>query len=172
MVPLATQAPAPVRTGSWAWLPKPLFTAWLLGCVVSLLDSRSLALTRVLPAVVTWSWVPLFEILALGAAWKISPRPMPFARGVDRFCAGNAPWWILLIAFGAGSRLFPVTVWLVFAAATATWCARTDYFFFRRALGSASPWRDLVIERAAAWIPGILLFGGGSLWPGLLEKLK
>ncbi len=165
-------AAAAERAGRWSWLAKPLFTAWLFGCVVSMLDSRGLTLGRVLPAAVTWSWVPLLEILALSAVWKLGPRPIPFRLAVDRFCAGDASWWGLLIAFGALYRLLPESVWVAFAAVVAVWNLWADYSFFRQAVGSASPLRELLVERALAWVPGVLLFGGGSLWPGLIERLK
>jgi hypothetical protein len=171
-----SSAPVPDRAGRWrwmsCWLPRPLFTAWLFGCVVSLLISGSLTLARVVPAAITWSWVPLFEILALAAVWKMSPRPIPFACAVDRFCAGNAPWWLWLIVFGAFWYRFSIAVWLAAAAVVAVWSAILDYRFFRLALASPAPARDLLAERAVAWTPAILLFGGSSLWPGLLERLK
>jgi hypothetical protein len=167
-----SSAPAPERAGGWSWLARPLFTAFLLGCVVSLLASGSLTLARVVPASVTWSWVPLFEILSLAAVWRIGPRPIPFTRAVDLFCAGNAPWWLWLIAFAAFWSLLPARIWLASAAAVAVWSGRTDYRFFRFTLKSASPARDLLAGRVVAWTPGILLFGGASLWPGIVERLK
>jgi hypothetical protein len=172
MYTLAAEARPGTRTSRWIWLPKPLFTAWVLGCVVSLLDSRGLTIGRVLPAALTWSWVPLLEILAFAAVWKLQPRPMPFAIAVDRFCAGNTFWWLLLVAFGACWRLLPESVWLVFAAGVAAWNAFSDYRFFQREMKSAAPLRDLLINRVLAWVPGILLFGGASLWPGIAERLQ
>ena len=172
MTPTALQAPAVNRAGRWVWLPKPLFTAWVLGCVVSMLDSRALTLGRVLPATLTWSLVPALEILALAAVWRLAPRPVGFARAVDRFCGGNLAWWLLLIAFAACWRELAESWWLALAAAVALSTAVSDYRFFRDSLASPSPLRDLAVERALAWIPGILLFGGGSLWPGILERLQ
>jgi hypothetical protein len=160
------------RGDRWTWLPAPLFTAFLLGCTVSLLASGSLTLGRALPAALTWSFVPVFEIGALAAVWKLGPRPVPLAGAIGRFCAGNAPWWLWLTAFAACTSWFPAWIWLLFAAVVAAWSARLDYRFFRVELKSAAPMRDLMVERALAWTPAILLFGGTSLWPGLLEKLK
>jgi len=172
MAELATKAPPGVRRRPWTWLAKPLFTAWLLGCVVSLLDFRALTLGRVLPAALVWTWVPLLETAALGAVWKIEPRAMGFRRAVDRFCAGDLAWWLLLIAFAALWREMGESVWLAFAGVVGAGTALRDYRFFRRDLGSPAPLRDLILERALAWIPGILLFGGGSLVPGLIERLR
>jgi len=163
-------APAALRTGHWSWLSKPLFTAALFGCVISLLDSRGLTLARVLPAALVWTWVPGLEILALAAVWKLAPRPVPFTRAVDEFCTADASWWLLLIAFAALYRQMPESLWLSLAAVVEAWNLRADYAFFRE-MGSRSPIRDLLLERAIAWVPGILLFGGGSLIPGLIERL-
>ena len=167
-----SSVPALDRAGGWRWLARPLFTAFLLGCVVSLLASGSLTLARVVPASVTWSWVPLFEILSLAAVWRIGPRPIPFTRAVDRFCAGNAPWWLWLIVFASCWSLLPARIWVASAAAVAVWSGRADYRFFRFTMKSASPARDLLAERAVAWTSGVLLFGGASLWPGIVERLK
>ena len=170
-----TQAPAAERTrrtGRWTWLSKPLFTACIFGCVVSLLESRNLTLGRVLPAAIIWTWVPILEILALGAVWRMGPRKLAFPEAVDRFCAGDTPWWLLLIAFATFWREMSETVWLCIAAAIACWTALSDYRLFRYSLGSTAPLRDLLLERALAWVPGILLFGGAALVPGVVERLK
>lgn len=160
------------RTGRWTWLARPLFTAWVFGCVVSLLESRNLTLALVLPAAVTWTWVPMLEMLVLAIVWRIGPRSLPFPSAADRFFAGDTPWWLLLIAFGVFWREMSETVWLCIAAAIACWTAWVDYRLFRNELGSAWPLRDLVLERALAWGPGIMIFGGASLWPGIVERLK
>ena len=91
---------------------------------------------------------------------------------MDLFFAGNDCWWLFLVVFSAFWPLASARIWLVLAAPVAAWSLRGDYQFFRSRLESASPVRDLLLQRAAAWIPGILIFGGGSLWPGLVEKLK
>lgn len=171
MQPLSS-APALSPAGGWRWLARPLFTACLLGCVVSLLTAGSLTLALVLPASITWSWVPLLQILSLAAIWQAARRPIPFTRAIDLFCAGNAPWWFWLIVFAACWRLLPATIWVATAVPVALWSARADYRFFRDVLRSTSPLRHLLLERALAWPAAVLLFGGASLWPGLLEKLK
>jgi hypothetical protein len=164
--------PALDRAARWRWLSRPLFTGGLFGCVISLLDSRGLTLGRVLPAAIVWCWVPVLEVLAFAAVWKLAPRPIRFTHAVDEFCAGDASWWLFLIAFAALYRQLPENVWVCMAAVIAVWNLRADYRFFRETLGSAAPLRELLLERALAWAPGILLFGGGSLVPGLIERLK
>jgi len=155
----------------WKWLARPLFTAWLLGCVVSLLDSGGLTLGRVIPSSLTWTWVPLVEALALAAVWKFERRPVSFTTAMDGFFAGNAPWWLWLIAFAGCRSLFSETIWLGLAAVAGAGTALLDYRFFR-SIESGSPLRDLVVERVLAWVPSILLFGGASLVPGLIERMQ
>lgn len=158
--------------GGSFWVRRPLFTAWLLGCTVSLLACGSLTPGRVAESTLTWSWAPLLQIASFGVMWKAGPRSMPFRKAVDLFFAGNVGWWLLLVIFAGGHSLASFRVWLALAALVAAWGCLSDYRLFREDFASAAPLRDLLVQRAAAWAPGILLFGGGSLWPGLLEKLK
>ena len=143
-----------------------------MGCVVSLLESGALDPARVALSSLTWTWAPLLQIASLAVVWKAAPRPTPFRLAVDRFFAGNTCWWLFLLAFAVGHSAASETVWLAIAAAIALWSAFIDYRFFRGTLASSSPLRDLLLQKAAAWIPGILFFGGASLVPGLIERLK
>jgi hypothetical protein len=159
-------------TARWRWLRRPLFTAFLFGCVVSLLECGSLTPARVAGGAVTWSWAPLLQIASLAAVWKCAPRAVGFRHAVDVFFAGNICWWLWLVLFGVCWPRATGRNWLISAAIVAVWSCFVDYRFFQRQLKSPAPVRDLLLQRAAAWIPGILVFGGGALWPGLLEKFK
>jgi len=160
------------RPGRWRWLRRPLGVTLLFGCVVSLLLSGSLTWSQVSLGCVTSSWVVLIEILSLAAVWRgaqRAARPLPFTRAVDLFFLGNTPWALWLIAFAALWMHFYVQwVWLASAAVVALWSGRVDYQFFRVALKSRTPGRDLALQRGIAWIAGLLIFGGGSIWPVLL----
>jgi len=167
----------PASSGGWwvggaSWTRRPLFTAWILGCAVSLLEVGSLTPSRVLGSALTWAWAPLLQIASLAAVWKMAPRSLPFRPAVDLFFAGNLCWWLWLVVFSLCHSLAAAPAWLLSAIAVSIYSAWVDYRFFRKTLASGAPVRDLILQRATAWIPGILIFGGGSLVPGLVEKLR
>ena len=46
-----------------------------------------------------------------------------------------------------------------------------DFFFFRHVAGAQKPGRSLFVQRVISWVLFFVIFGGGPLWPGLLEEL-
>ena len=156
---------------------RPAFVALILGCTVSFLTARSLTLRLVVSGAVTWSYVPLLEVASLAIVWKWHRPTLPLARTIDVFFAGHGPWSLWLIssaALWAGlPQLISSRVWLGSAVVVLIWSAHLDYCFWRTALSRshAEAIRDLLLQRALCWIPGVLVFGAGSLWSDLMGLL-
>ena len=88
-------AQAPVSGSAWLAWRRPLLTAFILGCGVSLITSGRLTLRLVGPATIYWSFVPLLEIaplaaLPLAALWR-RRQPVSFPRAIDLCFTGHGP---------------------------------------------------------------------------------
>src|SRR5215472_10386673 len=94
-------------SGCWVFWRRPLVFTLIIGCTISLLTARSLALRLVLSVAATWTFAPLLEIASLAAVWRWRRCPLPLASSVDLFFIGNAPWALWLIASGVFWASFP-----------------------------------------------------------------
>lgn len=165
--------------GLWTGLRRPVLTAAILGCTISLITSSRLTPRLVVPATIYASIVPLCQLLGLAAAIRTKPT----ARMIDLFCAGNAPWslWLLYLAavwaFLSPDRAFATLanfwIWDATALVVAAWTSYIDYCFFRTVLDRTPPaaLRDLFVERAIAWTPGLAIFLWSSGWSTLAARL-
>jgi hypothetical protein len=153
---------------------------FLLGCLVSLVTAGSLSLRLVAGGAANAIFVPLLEIGALGWLWR-SRRAIPFARTVDLFFMGHGPWVLWLLAMCAIWTLAPPTqafvltrrwMWLLMGMAVA-WSGYVDFCFLRYVLGDsgARAGARLVLLRGTTWSIGLVIFGGGSLWPEMVKRL-
>ena len=85
--------------GAWVMLRRPLLLALVAGCTVSLQASGRLSTRLVADGIVSFAFLPFFEIVALAVVYARGPRRVPFARAADAFFAANAPWLVWLLAF-------------------------------------------------------------------------
>jgi len=174
---LAYACLAKVSSGKYLLWKRPGFVALILGCTVSFLTARCLTLRLVVSGAMTWSYVPLLEIASLAIVWKWHRPTLPLARTIDVFFAGHGPWSLWLIssaALWAGlPQLISSRVWLGSAVVVLIWSAYLDYCFWRTALSrsQAEAIRDLLLQRALCWVPGVVIFGAGSLWSDLMGLL-
>ena len=163
------------ETGSWL---RPAWFAFFLGCVVSLATSGRLTLRLVVPAALYAALIPFVEIPVLRLLLRGRGR-IPPDRAVDLFFMGHTVWcvWLLAVAaifaFADPIRAFvwtgPPWGWVTLAMVV-IWSAYTDLCFFR----CVSPGRaeiTLLAQRTICWGVGLAIFGGGSLWTGLLGIL-
>jgi hypothetical protein len=164
------------RTGAQPWR-RALFFALFLGCVVSLGTSGRVTARLVIPAAVYAGLIPLLEIGALRVLLR-SGAKIDFRRAVDLFLRGHVAWLVWLLAVAAIFAFAdPVDAFRWTAAPwgwsslglVIVWSAYIDYCFFRCISDHAQ--RNLMLQRAACWGIGLAIFGGGSLWPGLLGIL-
>jgi hypothetical protein len=160
-----------------AW-KRPLAFAFLCGCIVSLAASGRLTLRLVAPAMLYAALIPALEIPVLAAILRRG-RSVSLRRAVDLFFMGHAAWclWLFLLAavfaFADPIRAFQWTAPLWYrstAAFMVIWSAYTDYCFFRCVSPGRAGW-NLLALRTVCWSVGLAIFGGASLWAGLLGVL-
>ncbi len=179
-------ADRPAEQGKWTSLRRPLFFAFLLGCMVSLVASQRLTLRHVIGGTVGGFCIILTQIIGLAVVRPRGGRPgdgtISLARSIDLFFAGYGPWMLWILAFSAvwafattlhafrwaGSRTIVTSFTLA-----AIWSAYIDLCFFkrvfRRAAGGAV--RDLLLQRAISWTLAILIFGAAPLLPEIMRRL-
>ena len=167
-------------------LRRPLLLVFMGGCVVSLLASGRLSARLIVDGAVSFTFVPIFEVMGLAAVYRRGPRRLTFARTVDLFFAGNAPWLLWLLGLAAFSCVqsptqvptwtVPPTAWIAVGSLVliAVWSAYIDFRFCREVLGrpSGAALRDLVFFRAIAWSGATLYFLGYDIWPEVVGRLS
>lgn len=162
----------PAGRGAWVFVRRPLFVAFVLGCMVSLLTLRSLSLRLISSSMVGWAFLPLFEIaslLAVLTVWRARRATVPWPAAVDLFFTGHAPWLLWAIGFGAfwssvpHSEAFFVAflVWVCSVCPMVIWSGYIDLCFFRRI--STRPVLTLFLQRAISWTLILAVWGGGWL---------
>ena len=172
--------------GLWVMLRRPLRLALVFGCVVSLWASGRPSARLIADGVVSFAFVPAFELAALAAVYWRGPRRVPFAHAADLFFVANAPWLLWLTAFAtlrclqSPMQSFSLAVPLTWAielslVLVAAWSAYIDRHFFREVLprsggldGSA---RDLILQRAIGWTCTIGYFLGVAIWPEIAGRI-
>ena len=173
--------------GFWVMLRRPLRLLFVLGCVVSLWASGRLSVRLIGDGVVSFAFVPVFELAALAAVYYRRSRRVSFAHAADLFFVANAPWLLWLTAFAilrclqSSMQAFGPPMPLVWAielslAPVAAWSAYIDLHFFREVLprlGGAvgSAWGDLILQRAIGWTCTIGYFLGIAIWPEIVGRI-
>jgi hypothetical protein len=172
------RAVADERTaGAWRLLRRPLLLALFFGCTVSLQASGRLSARLVADGIVSFAFIPIFELLSLAVVYRRGQRRVPFAQAVDLFFVANTPWLLWLLAFAAARSLqtplqatalpdWWVLTLLLSVIPTASWSAYIDLQFFRTVLprqeGSAA--RDLILQRTISWTCILGWYLGHELW--------
>jgi hypothetical protein len=162
---------------------RPLLLAFMFGWLVSLQASGRLSARLIADGALSFAFVPVFEMAALAAVYRLRPRSISFARAVDLFFAANAPWLLWMIAFATLRCLQTprqatapsiLLLWMLELSllAVAAWSAWIDLQFFREVLprSPASPARDVILQRAIAWTCTIGYFFGYALWPFVVSS--
>lgn len=147
-----------MKPGFVLLIRRPLFIAFVLGCVASLLASGTLTARIVLPTAVCWTFVPLVQMLALRlVTWR---NRLSFPALSDLFFAGHTPWTAFLIVLAASmASLAPefgwgrLRMWLFVAIAVSAWSVYVDFRFFRSTCerGRLAAIRDVAVCRLLSW---------------------
>jgi hypothetical protein len=166
---------SPEKTGAWQAVRRPLFFAFLLGCMVSLVASRQLTLRHIVGGTISGCIIVLGQILALAIVYRRC-QAISFSRALDLFFIGYGPWSLWILCFSsAWAFASPVNafVWagqraiLISAIVPAVWSGYIDFCFMKSVL-HRSPRRaawDLFLQRAISWTISILIFGAGAVAP-------
>jgi hypothetical protein len=174
-------ADSPDGKERWIAVRRPLFIAFLFGCMVSLVTSQRLTLRHVAGGGVNASFLLLGQIAALAIVCG-RDRKISFSRTVDLFFAGYGPWtlWILVFSavwaftstrhafnFGGAGSILPT------AGLVAIWSLYIDYRFFERVLQRSrarAVW-DVMRLWAMCWSVSIVIFGWGTVWSEHMRML-
>lgn len=169
------------RTGRGA-LARAVFVAFAIGCMVSLVTVRSLALRLVADGTLNGLMLVVVQVAALAAVcWR--KREASFAWTVECFVMGFGPWLLWMVLFsGLWAAVPPIRAFSPMVQQVAhysvfviiLWSVSIDFAFFRWFLGRSplQATRDLLIQRAIAWTAMILVFGGGPMAAELTRILS
>jgi hypothetical protein len=175
----------PEPAGIWLMLRRPLLLALACGCVVSLWASGRLSARLVADGMVSFAFLPAFQLVALAAVYWRRPRRVSFAHAADLYFAANGPWLLWLIAF-ATLRCLLTPTWASAAPAplrwivelsllpVAVWSAYIDLHFFGNVLPrpARSAARDLILHRAIGWTCTLGYFIGIAAWATLVGWMR
>ena len=161
-------ATCPSSQGTWLALRRPLFTATVLACGVSMLSAGVVTPRIALSAFIYWAYVPLTEMMMVAAVtWRMKTRP-PMATVIDRFFMGHAPSTLLMLALVGILTSLPFDRWwtmltgpLLWAfALVVLWSAYVDFCFFRYALRirPARAAAVLFAQRLLTWTTVFVVF--------------
>lgn len=167
--------------GKWNAMRRPVFMVFLLGCLVSLVTAGTLNPRLFAAGALNGLFVPLLEIGVLAGVWR-SRRALPFLRTVDLFFMGHGPWvlWLLVMCaiwvFASPFQAFYLTgrgMWFLLGV-VAVWSGYIDFCFLRYVLRESAKKAvgSLMILRVITWTVGLVIFGGGSLWPEMVRVLR
>ena len=169
------------RIGRLALWRRPLWLAFVLGCLVSATTTGRFGIRSIVDGAVSFAFVPAFQVGALFIVCRFGARArMPFGETVDRFFAGNTPWilWLTLVAAAyavvpprSSSTLFRPA--LLGAIVPAVWSGYSDFLFFRRVMerAPAGAGRDLALQRLLGWSAGFAYFFGIAVWHEYVRPL-
>jgi hypothetical protein len=164
---------------------RPLRLLFVMGCVVSFQTSGRLTARLIADGVVSFAFIPVFELASLAIVYRRRSRPISFARAADLFFAANAPWLVWMLAFVTlrsiqtprqATALPLALLWTLEASllAIAAWSFYIDLQFFREALPRADgrSLRDLIFQRAIGWTAALSYFFGIAAWPYVVGYLR
>src|SRR4051812_44748225 len=84
--------------GLWTLIRRPLLFLLAMGMILSLSSSTRVSARVVLDGMISFAFVPLAEVIAIGVVYLRGDRRLPFTRVVDAYLVSHAPWllWILI----------------------------------------------------------------------------
>jgi hypothetical protein len=176
----------PVSHPVWIALRRPLLQLFVIGCAVSLTVSGRLTVRLIAGAMIGWALIPALEISAFAVVRARAGGRDAFAIDLDRFYGSERPWLLWFAAVAAvlafltpaqtdawSESPLVLTIVAVTAIAAAVLAGRLDLIFFRDVFGRspADARRDLLVQRALVWIPGLVWLFGFVSWPIIADWL-
>ena len=170
------------RTSFWVAVRRPLFLAFVLGCVISLLTASVATMRLVGATAIYWSFVPLVEIVALAIVvwrWRGSRT---FTSLIDAFFVGHAAWTLFLLLAGAVLAVTPPQHWwfiitrlaVAGLVVVAGWSAYVDVCFFRFMCGATlrGAIARAAVYRVIAWMLIFWIFAVPAPTPlGVIQEV-
>jgi hypothetical protein len=166
------------EAAKWSSFRRPLFVAFLGGCMFSLVASRQLTLRHIVDGTINSCFLLGGQILAVAFTRRASP--ISFLRAIDLFFAGFGPWLVWMLGISAVWAFTPpihafvragLHTILTSVCLVTVWSGYIDFQFFHQVF-RRTPMRaawDLLQQRVIAWTIFILIFGAGSVVPGAME---
>jgi hypothetical protein len=163
-------------------LRRPLELLFLIGCAVSMWASGRLSVRLIADGMVSFAFVPAFQILSFAAIYRRLRDGVAFAPAADLFFATDWRWRSWLVAIAAlRLALTPMQAGappeLLFRAVQASvvgviaWSAYADYrFFLDRMSRPRESVRALVLQRAVSWMCSLVYFYGIAVWPVIVDR--
>jgi hypothetical protein len=163
-------------------LRRPLLLMFAMGLGLSLASSTRVSLRTIVDGMISFTFLPVSEVFAVGVVYLRGDRRVPFTRVVDGFLESNAPWLLWILAFCVWQAALSPTVIsdstsnLLVASllVPACWAAYLDLRFFRivlsRPRGAAAA--DLIIARVVGWTGALGCFYGIAGWAQIVAWLR
>ena len=163
----------------WTFARQPLLLLFSMGFTLSLASSDRLSLRTTADGMISFAFLVVAQLAAIGFLYLRSDRRMPFARVVDSWFASNRPWFIWMLAFvvwetvtrGMGS-LDALKVIVATFVVPLIWAACIDLQFIRALLGRQSVAVDLIAARAISWTIALGYFFGIAAWAQIVAWLR
>jgi hypothetical protein len=169
------------RTRKHSLWRRPLWLAFVFGCMVSATASGRLSVRLIADGALSFAFVPAFEVAALAVVCGTGVRArLPFAEAVDRSFAGNTPWlvWMTVVAAAfavvpprsAGPLLKPA---LFGSVVPLVWSGFNDFRFFRDVMrrDGAGARRDVALQRLVGWGAVLTYFFGIAAWHEYVRQI-
>jgi len=168
--------------GAWTFVRRPLLFLFAMGVVLSLSSSTRVSARTVVDGMISFAFVPFFEVLAVGVVYLRGDRRLPFALVVDAFLVSHAPWLLWILGYCAWqAALSPTklsdTAGLALVGSLvvpACWAAYLDLQCFRIVLSrrTADAFVDLALTRLVGWTGVIAYFFGIALWAQIVAWVR
>src|SRR5437868_5242650 len=83
----------------WIFARQPLLLLFSMGLALSLSSSDRLSLRTTVDGMISFAFLVVAQLAAVGFVYVRSDRRMTFARAVDAFFASNRPWLLWILVF-------------------------------------------------------------------------
>lgn len=170
------------RGGLWVALRRPLFVAFVIGCVITLIARDPFNPRLLVSVALCWLLLPLSEMIGLLPVIWSERRRRRLSGVCDLFFASHTPWLLWFAAVGlvwsslspTAATVFPSThaaSFVVVTAVTLLWSLYIDYCFFRVALRRTwwSAAGSLAAQRLVSWSLIFLVIEWAALGAGIFH---
>ena len=170
------------ESGAWTLVRRPLLIMFAMGLLLSLGSSTRISARTVVDGMISFLFVPIFEMVAVGIVYLRSDRRVPFTRAVDLFFISNAPWLLWILGFCvwqaamSPTGMSQTTALAIVASliVPAAWAAYLDLQYFRTVIthGDRTAAFDVITTRVVGWLGILGYFFGIAAWAQIVAWLR